>query len=399
MSAPLRLGYSLATLATGYVGGSETYARGVLDGLCARDPAELSLRVIANRTAAAAYRPRIAGRAQLVEVPGRFRGGIVERAAAMAAMRLDARRLAARVARDLDLVHYAVTIPLPHVDGVATVLTMQDMQHREHTEWFSRAELLFRRVAYDGAARRATRVVTATQHARDQIVEHLRIGVDRIDVIGHGIDHDRFAPGPDPDDAARLAPLGLPERFAFYPANMWPHKNHERLIEALAEVEDRDLHLVLTGQGYGRLDALLERARALGVGGRVRHLGHLPADTLPALYRAARALVFPSLFEGFGIPIVEAMACGCPVAASNRSALPEVVGDAGALFDATEPGQIAAALDRLSRDGVDREALIAAGLRRAAQFTWDRCADEHLSSYRRAAADSPPARARAARSR
>jgi glycosyltransferase involved in cell wall biosynthesis len=395
----LRVGYSLATLATGYVGGSETYARGVLDGLCARAPGELALRVIANRTAAAAYRPRIAGRAELVEVPGRFRGGMAERAAAMAAMRLTARRLAARVARDLDLVHYAVTIPLPHVDGVPTVLAMQDMQHREHPEWFSRAELLFRRFAYDAAARHATRVVTATRHARDQIVEHLKIAVDRIDVIGHGIDHDRFAPGPDPGDAVCLAPLGLPERFAFYPANIWPHKNHERLVEALAATEDRELHLVLTGQGYGRLEALLERARALGVGARVRHLGHLPADTLPALYRAAQALVFPSLFEGFGIPIVEAMACGCPVAASNRSALPEVVGDAGVLFDATDAGQIAAALDRLSRAGEDRDALIAAGLARAAQSTWERCADEHVSSYRRAMSDSPQGRGRAARSR
>jgi glycosyltransferase involved in cell wall biosynthesis len=396
---PLRVGYSLATLATGYVGGSETYARGVLDGLCAREPGELSLRVIANRTAAAVYRPRIAGRGELVEVPGRFRGGTVERAAAMAAMRLDARRLAARVARDLDLVHYAVTIPLPHVDGVPTVLTMQDMQHREHPEWFSRAELLFRRLAYDGAAQHATRVVTATRHARDQIVEHLRIPAERIDVIGHGIDHGRFAPGPEPGDAARLGPLSLAERFAFYPANMWPHKNHERLIEALAATEDRGLHLVLTGQGYGHLETLLERARALGVRERVHHLGHVPADVLPALYRAARALIFPSLFEGFGIPIVEAMACGCPVAASDRSALPEVVGDAGVLFDATDAGQIAAALDHLSRDGEDRDALIAAGLARAAQFTWERCADEHVRTYRRALHDSPPARGRAARSR
>jgi glycosyltransferase involved in cell wall biosynthesis len=399
MTAPLRVGYSLATLATGYVGGSETYARGVLDGLCARDPGELAVRVIANRTAAATYRPRVGGCAELVEVPGRFRGGTVERLGAMAAMRLTARRLAARVARDLDLVHYAVTIPLPHVDALPTVLTMQDMQHREHPEWFSRAELLFRRVAYDAAARHATRVVTATQHARGQIVEHLGIPEDRIDVIGHGIDHGRFSPGPDPGDAARLAPLGLPERFAFYPANMWPHKNHERLIEALAAVEDRELHLVLTGQGYGRLDALLEQARALGVAARVKHLGHLPADTLPALYRSARALVFPSLFEGFGIPIVEAMACGCPVAASDRSALPEVVGDAGVLFDAFDAAQIAAALDRLSRDGDERDALIAAGRARAAQFTWARCADEHVSAYRRAMSDSPPARGPAGRSR
>jgi glycosyltransferase involved in cell wall biosynthesis len=376
---PLHLGYSLATLATGYVGGSETYARGVLDGLCARDPGEVSVRVIANRTAAAAYRALVAGRAELVEVPGRFRGGIAERAAAMVAMRLDARRLAGRVARDLSLMHYAVTIPLPHVDGLPTVQTMQDMQHREHPEWFSRPERLFRRVAYDAAARRATRVITATRHARDQIVEHLGIAPDRIDVIGHGIDHARFAPGPDPADAERLAPLGLPERFAFYPANMWPHKNHERLVEALAATEDRELHLVLTGQGYGRLDALLERAGALGVGSRVRHLGHLPGDALPALYRAARALVFPSLFEGFGIPVLEAMACGCPVACSDVASLPEVVADAARLFDPHDPHAIAAAVEDVlgSRDEWSRR-----GVERARQFSWEATARAHDEVYR-----------------
>jgi glycosyltransferase involved in cell wall biosynthesis len=300
---------------------------------------------------------------------------------AMARMRLDARRLAARVAHGLDLIHYAVTIPLPHVEDVPTVVALQDMQHREHPEWFSRSELLFRRFAYDGAARRATRVVTATRHARDQIVECLGIEHERIDVIAHGIDHHRFSLDAAPGDAERLTRLALPQRFLLYPANMWPHKNHERLVEALARSFDRDVHVVLTGQDYGRLGVPLERARRLGVADRVTHLGHVAADVLPALYRRAHGMIFPSLFEGFGMPLIEAMACGCPVAASDCSALPEVLGDAGLLFDPTDVDDIAAAIDWLVTDDVGREGAIQAGLARALEFTWERCAAAHVRTF------------------
>jgi glycosyltransferase involved in cell wall biosynthesis len=384
---PLFVGYSLATLAPGYVGGTESYARGLLDGLRHIDAGELRLRVIANRTAAAAYGSRVGGNAELAELPGRFKKSQLERAAAMARMRLDARRLAARVARGLDVIHYAMTIPLPHVSDLPTVVALQDVQHREHPEWFSRSELLFRRFAYDGAARRASRVVTATQHARDQIVERLGIERDRIDVIAHGIDHDRFSLSPAAGDAERLAPLALPERFLLYPANMWPHKNHERLVEALARSHDRDVHLALSGQDYGRLDALLEHARRLDVAGRVIHLGHVAADVLPALYRRAQGMIFPSLFEGFGLPLLEAMACGCPVAASDRSALPEVLGDAGLLFDATDVDDVAAAIDRLAADDRGRDAVVQVGLARALEFTWERCAAAHVRTFELAVGD------------
>lgn len=380
----LRIGYSLATLAPGYVGGSESYARGLLGPLAASG--ELRMRVIANSKVAASN-AWTDENAELVELPGRFDQGLVTRAAAMARMRLDARRIAVQVARGLDVMHYPMTVPLPHVRGLPTVLTLQDMQHREHPEWFSRPELLFRRAAYDRAAQHAGRVVTATEHARDQIVEHLAIDQDRIDVIAHGIDHARFSPSPAAADA-RLTSLRLPDRFLLYPANMWPHKNHERLVQAVAAAEDRQIGLVLTGQDYGRLDLLLAHARRLGVGGRVAHLGHVDADVIPALYRSATGMIFPSLFEGFGIPVIEAMACGCPVAASNRSALREVVGDAGVLFDATDIGAIAAAIDDLAADGMLRDARIRAGLARANLFSWEHCADAHIRVYHRTAHDA-----------
>ncbi len=392
MSSPLHpacdetvplIGLSLATLAPGVVGGSESYARGLLDGLLGLSGVPPSLRVIANPTAAAAYRPRLAGSgARLVVVPGRFTLGLAPRALSMLAMTIAARPLERRFAGGLDVIHYPMTIPLPRVRAITVVQTLQDVQHREHPEYFSRAEVAFRRLAYDGAARAADRVVTASKHARAQIVEHLGIDPGRIDVIAHGLDHARFFPQPAPGEAELLRPLGLPERFVLYPANLWPHKNHDRLVDALALTERSETHLVLTGQPYGRLHALHERARAGGVARRVHHLGHVSAKLIAPLYRAAAGLVFPSLFEGFGIPVIEAMACGCPVAASDRSALPEVVAGAGLLFDASDPADIARAIDELV--GEDRASLAAAGLRRAATFTWERCAVEHVASYRAA---------------
>jgi glycosyltransferase involved in cell wall biosynthesis len=379
----LCVGYSLATLAPGVVGGTESYARGLLGGLLAAPAARPRLRVIANPTAAATYGPRLAETgAELVVVPGRFTLGLAPRALSMLAMTLAARPLARRFAAGLDVLHYPATIPLPRVRGIPVVQTLHDVQHREHPQYFSRAELAFRRLAYDRGATSADRVVTVSSHAREQIVEHLGIEPERIDVIAHGLDHERFAAAPVEDDAALLRPLDLPERWVLYPANLWPHKNHDRLIDALALTERRETHLVLTGQAYGHRDALLERARAAGVHARVHHLGHVPGALLAPLYRAAAGLVFPSLFEGFGIPAIEAMACGCPVAASDRSALPEVVAGAGILFDATDPADIARAIDELV--SAPRGPLVAAGLARAAQFTWERCAAEHLDSYRAA---------------
>ena len=147
------------------------------------------------------------------------------------------------------------------------------------------------------------------------MVELLGIQPERIEVVPHGLDAERFSPDADGDEAL-LANLDLPERFVVYPANLWPHKNHERLVDALAVQRERDVNLVLTGQPWNRLEQLMERAARLGVAARVRHLGYIEPKTMPAVYRAAHAMIFPSLYEGFGAPPLEAMACGCPVAAS-----------------------------------------------------------------------------------
>jgi glycosyltransferase involved in cell wall biosynthesis len=178
-------------------------------------------------------------------------------------------------------------------------------------------------------------------------------------VIPHGIDHERFSPR-----------SGQRQPFLLYPARSWPHKNHERLFEAFTAVRARrpELRLVLTGGG--RFAALPEGAEARGI---------VSAAELVELYRHASALVFPSLYEGFGQPPLEAMACGCPVVCSNAGSLPEVCGSAARLFAPDDSAAAAAAIEEVLAEPAPWQA---AGLARAAEFTWTRSAAAYEDVYR-----------------
>jgi glycosyltransferase involved in cell wall biosynthesis len=365
----VHLGLGLLTLFPGRSGGTETYARALVREL-GRDPRGLDVTVLASARVAAALsepRPRL-------HVVRTYRTGdsAPTRLLAMTSALLAPQVFARDVPAGIDLVHYPVTIPIPRVPGAARVVSLNDVQHHELPAFFSRGERAFRRVAYDRAAVRADHVLTLSEHARGQIVARLGIEAERITAIPCAVDHDRFTPEADEHDAA-LPPL--PERFVLYPANLWPHKNHARLLRAFARVSG-DVHLVLTGQTYGK-------GLPGPAGDRVHHLGHIDFALIPALYRRATALVFPSLFEGFGMPLVEAMASGCPVAASDRGAIAEVCGDAALAFDPTSEEAIAAAVSRIVSDEALRARLRAAGLERAARFRWDDVADRHVAVYRR----------------
>lgn len=379
----MNVGFALLTLYPGRVGGSESTVRGLLAEF-ARGRGSDRIIMLANRHVSASYADFARGPVELHEVRS-YRAGnaTATRTLAMAGAGL-APWLAARdVPSDLDVLHHPLTVPVPRPRGVPLVTTVHDLQHHELPQLFSRSERLWRRWAYDGAARRASVVITPSMHSRERLVELLHLDPERVEVVPWGIDHDRFSPRPGRTDE-RLAPR-LPGRFVVYPANIWPHKNHFRLVEALAQVEQDDLHLVLTGQGYGQEARLLAHARRLGVGHRVFHLGHLPPDMLPALYRAAEALVFPSLYEGFGSPPLEAMACGCPVTSSQAGSLGETAGGAALALDPRSPESIASAIDRVTREPDLRYRLRAGGLGRVAPFTWEACAQRHRSVYARAA--------------
>ena len=380
----VHLGLALLTLLPGRVGGSETYVRGLLDEF-ARGNGPERVTVLANEQVRRAYAGRMHGPVALHPVRA-YRIGDSELArAAAVALALAAGPRMPGVPRDLDVVHYPLTVAVPAVRR-PTVVTVLDVQHLERPEHFSRAELAYRRLAYDRGAHRASAVVVISEWVRERLIERTGIDPDRVAVGPLGIDLECFGPHPEPDDERWLAPLALPEDFVLYPANLWPHKNHERLLEGFARVAGSSaVDLVLTGQPYGRLERLLEHACRLGLEGRVHHLGHVPGDALAPLYRRARAVVFPSLYEGFGAPPLEAMACGCPVAASTAGSLPEVLGEAALAFDPGDPAAIAAALERVIGDEALRADLRRRGLERARVYTWESTARRHLAVYERVA--------------
>jgi glycosyltransferase involved in cell wall biosynthesis len=352
----MRVALSLLTLVPGISGGSETYVRELCRALARVGDHEYEALVSTLAPEAADGLPTLvaAGYRASTTTPGRLR--------AMAGGALRPGSLRTRV-DEADVVHYPLTVPIPPA-GRPTVLTLLDVQHLDLPQLFPRGERVFRRLAYDRAARRAAHVVVISEWVRSRVVERLGVDPDRVHAVHLGVDHEQFTPDP-------TVPR---EPFLYYPARPWLHKNHMRLFEAFALLRESrpELRLVLTGAGHEQ--------PGLPVG--VEALGDVPVEERVDLYRRAAALVFPSLYEGFGLPPVEAMACGCPVACSSAGSLPEVVGAAAVLFPPDDPRAIAAgvleALDRASE-------LSALGLERAAAFTWDATARAHDRVYELAA--------------
>jgi glycosyltransferase involved in cell wall biosynthesis len=357
----VRVGLSLLTLSPGESGGSETYARQLIRALGRVGTNDYTVLVPARAKDAADELPAV----EVKDPPVARRGPLRIAAMALAARRTKA--VTTHVA-EFDVLHYPLTVPSPGTQA-PTVVTLHDTQHRDLPEFFGPARKSFRRIAYDRAARGAAAVVVTSEFVRDRAVELLELDSSRIHVVPHAIDHSVFSLGDEE-----------PEPIILYPARPWPHKNHTRLFEAFATLRETrpQLRLVLTGGGLERLEPLPEG---------VESLGSVPADHLASLYRRAACLVYPSLYEGFGLPVLEAMACGCPVAASTAGAIPEVAGDAAVLFDPLDVEAMAAAM--LETDG-RREELRERGLARAAAFTWDETARRHDDVYRAALESNAP---------
>lgn len=374
----MHVGLSLLTLLPGRVGGSESYVRGLLGAFGDGEGPQRTTVLVTERVRRA-YETAVHGPVSLREVPyWRYPHGTARRALSIGAGLALGDRLGRSASADLDLLHYPLTVSLPSFPG-ARVVTYHDAQHLEHPGFFSRTERMYRAWAYDRGARRASLVVTPSEFTRRTAIDRLGLDPERVRASISGIDHARFRPDGARDEQV-LADLRLPERYLVYPANLWPHKNHGRLLQALALVDDDELALVLTGGDSTGRNALGAAAQRAGVSARVLHLGYVKDDVLPALYRRARAMVFPSLYEGFGSPPLEAMACGCPTAVARAGALPEACGAATLYFDPSSAESIAEAIDRLAAEGA-RDQLREAGVSHAARFTWSASARRHRAIY------------------
>jgi glycosyltransferase involved in cell wall biosynthesis len=264
------------------------------------------------------------------------------------------------------------------------VVTIHDLIYARFPEAHDGLRARGMGVLVPAAARRSQRVIVDSQSTRDDVVSLIGVPAERIDVVPLGLGSPRRSPAtPERELRARLQ-LGLRPLVLTLSAKR-PHKNLAALIRALARIgpEQRPV-LVLPGYATWHEAELEALARAAGVEQDVRFLGWLEGSDVEGLWSAASAFVYPSLYEGFGLPVLEAMARGVPVACSDASSLPEVAGDAALLFDPRSEQQIAEALVRLLSDRELAERLRALGLERAGRFTWQRTAALTLESYSRA---------------
>lgn len=256
-----------------------------------------------------------------------------------------------------------------HETGLPHVVVAYDFQDLVYPAFFE-ADERRRRIEFRGDLRRADRVVAISEATKLMAVERVHVPAERISVLPPVAGRLRSAL--DPRDAlARLDALGLFRvEYALYPANFWPHKNHERLLAAAARIarETPDFVLVLCGALDEAREALRARVEAAGLADKIRVLPYLDEPDTTALIEGAELLVFPSLFEGFGIPVLEAMALETPVACSDLPALLELAGDAALFFDPADEAGIAQSILRLWTEDETRDRLVAKGLKRAARY-------------------------------
>ena len=273
---------------------------------------------------------------------------------------------------------------VPMSPGAPCLVTLHDLQPFDLPDNFSPAKRFYLQRSIPNTVRRAHLVLTASEFVRRAVIERFRVPHDRVRVTPWGV-------GP-PSSEVSLAEVqaryGLPRRWFVYPAFTWWHKDHALAVKAFATLAARehDVVLVLTGGEGPAEQSVMELVQSLGLRGRVRRTGLIPRRDVLAIVRGATALLYPSRYEGFGLPVAEAMSLGTPVLAADATALPEVVGDAGWLLPPGRVDDWSEAMARMLVDGDERQRMGEAGRARATRYTWAANADATVTSYRDVAA-------------
>jgi len=275
---------------------------------------------------------------------------------------------------------------IPYFSPCPTVVTLHDLIPIRHPETEKFAAQLYWRLQIPIAARRSSFVITDSEHAREEIMADFRVAPERIRAIMLGFNPAMLEQRSRAAGKAVRNRYGLPESYLLYVGTIQPRKNIDTLIEAYARLgrDRKDLpKLVIVGRKGWLYDKLFNRIAELGLVDEVLFTGFVPDEDLPYIYDGARLFAYLSFFEGFGLPPLEAMACGVPVVTSNTTSLPEVVGDAGITVPPADTEQVAAALVRVLDDPELAAALGERGRNRARLFSWDAAATETLAIYRK----------------
>jgi glycosyltransferase involved in cell wall biosynthesis len=245
----------------------------------------------------------------------------------------------------------------------------------------------YRRMGYPHSAKVADAIIINSESLRSEIENYLEVDARKLKLIYEAVDHDLFKPGDASPARAQVASYGVTKSFVLFVSSLWPYKNCDGLLRAWAiarqELAGRQLAIVGPGRDEKYVNQLHSLAAELGISADVVFVGGIPLEDTVSFYQAADAFVYPSLNETFGLPILEAMACGCPVVTSDTSAMPETAGGAAVLSNPKEPASIAQAIVNAVGPGKDR--LRDEGLRRAGQFTWAATAASTLDVYREVA--------------
>ena len=291
-------------------------------------------------------------------------------------------RLSWEVTRRAPDVLFVPAHVLPIAHPARTVVTIHDLGYLHHPEAHTRWARWYLGWSTRFNARQASHIIADSESTRRDLLRHYGVPAERISVVypGGGTRDPSIV---DPGDLSRVRKrYGLPTRYLLFVGTIQPRKNLERLLEAyglFVQSVDGDVPgLVIAGKKGWLFESIYRRAAELGLGDRVVFAGYVEASDLPALMGAATAFVLPSLYEGFSLPILEAMSCGTPVICSNVSALPEVAGDAALLVDPLNIAELSEAVRRVATDEKLRDDLRQRGFEHAARFSWDRCAREVL---------------------
>jgi glycosyltransferase involved in cell wall biosynthesis len=376
MPARRKIGLNLLYLVPGQTGGTETYARELIPAIHEQRP-DWELIAFIGRGGISADDVKAMG-ARPVELSMPSTGRLLRVLGEQSLLPLAARR------EKIDLLHnFAMTAPF--FSPVPQVTSTHDVIYALHPEAHSLAMRAGQSVLVPIGARRADRVLTLSEAAAKEVARVTKIDRAKVDVI-HIAARKAGTPAPEPEMRQRL---GLGDNaYVLAPSARRGHKNLGRLLEAFALLGHEPApDLVLPGYATGVEDELSRQIERLGLTDRVHMLGWIDVEDLDALYAYAALVAFPSLAEGFGLPVLEAMDHGTPVATSNISSMPEVGGDAAVYFDPYDVEDIAATIDRVLGDPELRARLAAAGPPRAASFSWQRAAELTAQSYERVLAE------------
>lgn len=365
----MRVGMNLLFLVPGVVGGSEPLMTNLASAMAGR----IDLTIFAVKGFSEAH-PDVANKAHVIEapiIPGRQISRILAEHTWLAAA---SRRLR------LDILHHGGGTA-PFLRLMPTAVTIHDIQYRHFPENFGPLKRTWLAANVPYAARRCASVSVPSSFVKQDVANKLDVDPQKIHVVPFG-SGSLFGPQPATEEEVRQT-YRIASRYFYYPARTYPHKNHKLLIEAFIDMPE-DVQLIFTGAPWHTDGDVLQAISRSGLTGRVRHLGKVPRAHLAGLFRGAAALVYPSRFEGFGAPALEAMSVGTPVIASNVCSLPEVVGDAGILLPPDDPARWTEAMLTVIRDQQLAEDLGNKGLVRSGQYTWESSASAQIQAYEEA---------------